>query len=537
MKLSDLRPEAKINERTFRLISHTLVAAMMACVTLTIGNLVGQVMPDWPQWPIAILMFLIAIERLYTYERTKKISLFGSEWLFAFGAQWVVILLVLRLVIGLETGPGAFLAELPRWPGNLVEHFFSAHFLTGLMLTLLIWLLTRSFAELLDEMGLNQALIALDAGPENNVPPARERLVNLVFVLCTAQVFIAAILRLNLRALQAGALNSIFFDLPPLAGGGASTLLYFMLSLALLSLTQFMALHTRWSLGRVPVSENLAGRWALYSLVFLALLAALVSLLPTRYSLGLLTLLGLLVSLISYALQMLVMLFFIIISLPLALLGRKTPVQNQPIQPPTLPEALQAVESATPIPWFEILKAVVFWGGLLALIIFSIVQFLRQHQEILAVLRKMPGWGFFARLFQWFSGFLQGAQKELIQIIATGRERLRNRSLRRELLSGGFLNLRRLDPRQKVYFFYLAFIRRSGETGLPRRLSQTPTEFAAAVEKSLPAAEPDIDALTAAFIEARYSRQPVEPEKANFVRATWERLRKALRGNKAESGK
>jgi hypothetical protein len=68
-------------------------------------------------------------------------------------------------------------------------------------------------------------------------------------------------------------------------------------------------------------------------------------------------------------------------------------------------------------------------------------------------------------------------------------------------------------------------------------LSQTPAEFAATLDRALPDAEPDIDALTAAFVEARYSRHPVEPERANLVKATWERLRKAFRGKKVESGK
>jgi hypothetical protein len=540
MKLSEIRPEAYLNEQKFRLISYSLIALMMGCVTLTVGELLGRVLPAWPQWPVAFLGILISADRLYRFGQTRKLTLFSTEWLATFGAQWVVIILALRLVIGLAQGPGALLAELPNWPGSPLEHFFTVEFIAGLLLTVTIWVITGSFAELLDEFGLQQALIAQDVGiAANGEAPARDRLVSLVFTVCTGLVFIAAILRVNLRAIQGDTSAALFFDLPPLAGGGASTLAYFMLGLALLSLTQFMALHTRWSLERIPVSAQLAGRWALYSLVFLGLVAGLASLLPTRYSLGLLSLLNLIITVVAYIIQIFIMLVFFLISLPFMLLGRQAPLQNAPIAPPSLPEALQtaATTSAT-APWVESLKALLFWGGLLAIILYSVVLFLRQHQEILSALRKMPGWRFLAQFFRWLAGLWRGAQKGVTHLIAAGRERLRSQRANRALFSTGFLNLRRLDPRQKVYFFYLAFIRRSGESGLPRRLAQTPTEFAAAVEHSLPEAETDIDALTAAFIEARYSRRPVEPEKANLVRDTWERVRKVLRGNKKEaSGK
>jgi hypothetical protein len=44
----------------------------------------------------------------------------------------------------------------------------------------------------------------------------------------------------------------------------------------------------------------------------------------------------------------------------------------------------------------------------------------------------------------------------------------------------------------------------------------------------LPSEEEDIDSITAAFVQARYSRQEVDSRKVDLVRATWGRIRRAL---------
>ena len=50
-----------------------------------------------------------------------------------------------------------------------------------------------------------------------------------------------------------------------------------------------------------------------------------------------------------------------------------------------------------------------------------------------------------------------------------------------------------MDPRRQIYFYYLAMIRRGGEQGIPRQPSQTPSEYAAHLEKELPDAVQDIE--------------------------------------------
>ena len=133
------------------------------------------------------------------------------------------------------------------------------------------------------------------------------------------------------------------------------------------------------------------------------------------------------------------------------------------------------------------------------------------------------------RLWNWLGKLFTNVQKGISRSLQAARERLRAAVGASALPVGSYLSTRRLDPRQKITFFYLALIRRGGEKGLPRRPSQTPYEYASTLERALPEVEEDIDTLTQAFIEARYSPRPVQAEQVNLVKSTWERLRKTIR--------
>jgi hypothetical protein len=92
-----------------------------------------------------------------------------------------------------------------------------------------------------------------------------------------------------------------------------------------------------------------------------------------------------------------------------------------------------------------------------------------------------------------------------------------------------YLSLRRLTPRQRVLFFFLAMIRRGEERGIPRKDSQTPYEYASKLEGMIPDANRDVSSLTNAFVEARYSKRSISHEKAGLVKRYWKRIRTAFR--------
>ncbi len=532
--------EYRINETVFRWTSYLLVALMVACSAWTLGSLLSRLMLFWQTWLMAAVCFLVALDSLYISRRLKNLTIFSKEWLITFSTQWIVILMLVKVLTGLSHGVDAFLAEIPLWWKGFSSHFMTGDFLIAVVMVVIAWFVSGYFAGLLDEMGIDHALIALDmeSAAHRYELDARDRLLSLIFTICTILVMITALVRVNLRAVFAGQFESLFYDLPILAGGGASTLAYFMFGLALLSQTQFISLHTRWNLAHIPVSNKLAGRWALYSILFLAILAGLVSLLPTSYSMGLLLSLGHLldffVQLFYFIVQFVFAILAFLLNLLFSLFGGNSPFGNNAFPSRDLPELLnKETAGGSSLPWLDMAKSIAFWVIFLGVIFFSFSQYLRQHQEVLHGLRKLPGWQILLRFWHWIRARFAGAKRGISKMVETGRERLRaRRGLGAGASKGRHLNLRRLNARQKVYFFYLALVRRGGERGLPRSPSQTPSEYAATLDDALPAADEDIDSLTDAFVEARYSRHPIQSEEANRVRTTWERIRKVMRGKK-----
>ncbi len=538
MDQTGVSEEVRYNERLFRLVSHALIMLMMACGAYTVSTLIHHFLSDWNSAVIAALAFFIAFERLFTYPRFQRLTALSREWFVDLAAQWIIMLLVIRTSIGLAHGLQVFRAELLLMSGNFWAYFLSPEYLITLVILIPIWFLTGYAAELLEDMGLDQTrirreVVALDA---RYVPP-RARLMSFVFTMGTVLIFFTGLVRMNIRDIFEVTTGRVSVELNAFSSGGASTLLYFMFGLALLSQTQFISLHTGWRLQGIRVSRGLARYWGPYSLLFLAILVATVSLLPTHYGLGMLSTLGyiidMLVRILFFIAQLILSILLFLISLPFMLFGSDGPQMEFP-PPPELPEL--PTEEAVPgagFPLWALIRSILSWLLLLGILGFAIRNFLRQHGELLEALNKLPGGRWLARLWIRLRTLFSGTGSRMAALVDAGKKRLRAlRSRPGVSVPGGFLSLRRLDPRQRVYYFYLALVRRGGESGLKRSGSQTPYEYAATLENALPNVDTDIESLTGSFVEARYSRHPIPPEKANIVKTTWERIRRALRGIK-----
>jgi hypothetical protein len=401
---------------------------------------------------------------------------------------------------------------------------------------LITWMFASTYASLLAKLDLDFLRQQQEyADPyEASQPPVRQQLLILTLNIGIGLVALTALARIDLRA---AAFDSalVIEQLPRLAGGGFTTLLYFFLALMLFSLTQLMHLQGRWGLNQVPIRENLAGRWVQYSLFFLALLTILVAFLPTHYSLGILSAIGYalrwFIGAVFFLVQLILSFFVRLVNAIFSVSGQEEPLEDVPLPEMGPPEFFaepsdEVIISDTP-PWFAFLRQIFFWFTLLAIVFFSFRYVLQNNRELLLTLRRFRLLAFLADLLARLFGFLRATSTSLTETIQAGIARLRpQRGLRQTL--GDWINLRLLDPRRKVYFYYQALLRRSSESGLSRHLSQTPTEFAQRLDQALPDSESDIEALTDAFIEARYTRSEIPAESAGLARRTWQRLRQAI---------
>lgn len=531
------------NAKAFRSFSYTLVFLMMTCVAMTTGNLIHDVFPEWHSGIIAGIFLFIVIDRLYTYRQLKSLTPFSSEWATALGAQWIVIALLIRLLLSYANGLDSFTKEMSLFARGYIATLFSPEFVITLFLAVVIWNLCGQFLDLLDEIGLNQQL----AAREEQVPiqidgvPAHQRLVNLILSTGIVLVILTFLTGLNWRTLLSNPAELPNVELNRFSGGEAGALLYFIFGLALLSLSRLMSLHTHWNQLRIPISSrNLARQWGVYSLFFLFTLAVIVSLLPAGDSLGFLSVIGTLLDFLMRVFfliaQLILGLVLLLFSLPFLLFGKAPPFTNRAVPPPLPAMPVEPVFPTTSSALWMLIRSIFLWGSLLVIVVFAVMQFVRQHESVLATLRKSRVTNWLILAWQWLYRNADKTRVNLSRALVDGWKNIVSRLEGKRILPRpGWISLRGLDPRRRIYFFYLAMIRRGGEQGLTRKPSQTPSEYAVTLEKALPSAADDIGSITNAFEEARYSRQEVDARKADRVKAAWERIRRALQ-DKSKSG-
>ncbi len=494
----------------YRLISYSLVACMMTCAAFTVTGFVGQGIAStgWQPTRLVGLYFIVALDSLLSYRFSHRSTFLSRRSLIFLAQQIIFIIAISKIAIGLSHGWDSFLREIPTWGQNFPTHFFDAEMLFTLGLALLTWLISESFASHLEAIGPAHPIT------DSSTPP-RPQLIALFFTVGAILITLTLLSRIDLTVILSNKIKEqTQIELTLLEKGGASTLLYCILGLILLSQTYFTSLRTGWYIQKTPVSRQLVGQWMAYSLLFTGLMFFIINLPPT----------------LPYKQSLL-------ITPADATRPFRTPQAVTPIPQPNLPIPNLPPQEETTNPFiinlsqvFESIKRIIAWVIVISLAILLVGQALRDYENLIEKIRNLRGWGWLAQLLAGLQNVFRHIKNTLSSLLESSFENVS------QLLPGqnrdGFMNLRKLTPRQQVYFFYLAFVRRANEKGLPRSRAQTPSEYAATLQNNLPSAAEDIHALTEAFIRARYSRQPVETEDSQRVESIWQRIRKMLRGRK-----
>ena len=168
---------------------------------------------------------------------------------------------------------------------------------------------------------------------------------------------------------------------------------------------------------------------------------------------------------------------------------------------------------------------------ILALIGYIIWNYVRERPELLGALKKLDALRGLRRLWAALrhrvSGVLASA-REAAPIVWL-RERMRRAA---PAAPFNYFRLAAASPREQVLFYYLSLLRRAGQQGFGRRPPQSPRDYEPVLEENLPSAAHELQALTAAFEETRYSAHPVSAATAQETRALWQRVRAALNGKR-----
>lgn len=326
----------------------------------------------------------------------------------------------------------------------------------------------------------------------------------------------------------------------------AAIVIYFLTGLVLVSQGQLALLRTRWLLDRIPSSENVLRQWPLYVMLLLIVIGFVATLLP----LGGTFLLGqLLFGALNFVFNFFLSIFRFFMGLFLLLIGAlfgETPqnpvTEASPAPPPPTLEAIPPAAAHFPA-WAG---GALFWLSMALILGYAAYIYLSDRGV----------------QFTWLLTFWQLLRERWLALFGNYRRWQRGRLLTRpqqteegsapakvHWLKRG-LDWRRLDPTQQVRYFYLTTLEQAKTQGLGRTAGETPNQYAPRLTAHLVATVKSTDnkeatedegatkarkeanndqqavqKLTDAFIQARYSKQPLEKTESTALAQVWENLK------------
>ena len=507
-----------------------LVAALVGCVAWSLVQLVLMIAPDWNPTYLLVGCVLVALMAFYSHWMLHSRRFFSPSAFRFRIAELILVFILLKLGRYISMSSSDVLAEIRSWP-KAPWSIFDLETMAAFFLAVLFWLAVTQTAGDLKEIG--------------EPPRRREDSASPFDRLVTRFFFGGALLLIAAGLTLAGDASELLnLRRPPVDGLVLNALVYFLLGFVMLGQMHYVRLQERWERQSVDVSEALTGRWVRYSLVFVGLAALIAFVLPSGFTVNPLNslahILGAIVGAVAFV-------FVVLFSIPLGILGWLLSLffgGERGSVPPAIPtprvELPPSMDGGGAMSWLEAARALIFWIVVFGAVVFVLRSYLRERPELLGALTALrpvqalsKGWTFlWARLRGWFTRVKRtvgdNIPTRLAQIFGrggtSGRRRVR------------LPRLGALSPRERVLYYYLSIVRRAGQQGFPRRHHQTPHEFSTTLESNLPQLEEDIETLTQAFIEARYSRHELAPDQEQRVRANWERVKSALRALKHQAG-
>ncbi|HET7079706.1 MAG TPA: DUF4129 domain-containing protein [Chloroflexia bacterium] len=483
-----------------------IVGLMVGSIVLALVQMLHLVIPAWDGTYLAVFCGLVAAESYFSYRFAPKGSWDTVTKLRYRGSEALLIILLLQLSTNISEGRANIFEGLPR---------FDAPMLIAMTIVLLCWFFAADTAADLERVG---------EPPEQTpayVPPLDT---------LTSRFLVGGAILLIATGLSKIRLEGLF-DLgrAPIGGLVLHVLVYFLLGVILLGQVRYTELSRRWEARGTRMAPELPAGWVRYSVIFVALVALLAFVLPTSYTVGLLdvlrTILGWIVAIVTTIALLIMTGLSLLASAILSLFGVKTqPMQFQPAPPPPPIQVPPGGDDGGA--WLEFAKSALFWVAVIAVLVYLVRSYWQSGPRLRQILAAFAP---LQRVLQWWAGVWRGVRRSLAVV---GEQIGRLLPARSAPAAGSplgrLLRVRGLSPREQVLYYYLSIVRRAGRQGYPRHGTQSPREYSAGLAPQLPQAQEDLDRLTQEFIEARYSRHPIEPPEANQAQTHWQQVKAAL---------
>lgn len=512
------------------LLRPVLIATMIACLDLTILSVVARIAPFLSLTYVPAMIVLSVAAAIVGCITTTLLAQPEQRHKRTFGyrmAELGLLLALTRVAIWAVTG---------QWPSpelfliRPLDALIDGLFLTGGVVVMLSWTMATNTTDDLLRMALQpDELFAIDADrigemtrTSNSDRPAILRgLVTRWVTGGLLMVLFAAGLGLNLAD------GRSFFTLAQGAAGPgivAAVIVYFLAGLVLISHGQLAILRTRWTIDRVPSAPAVLRNWPLYVLILLILIGGLAALMPFGGTFLLAQVLG---AILTFLFNLILDFFRLMMGFFMLLLSfitgeELTQAEPPPPPPPTLvPPEAQPVTNPLP-PWAG---GVFFWLIMALFLGYAAYIYFSGRGVNLGWLKALwrmvlARWAEFRQAYQnWSATLLPTASQ------ADAPENENRRGF------GRWWQGRKLDPDQQVRYYYLATLEQAEQNGLPRRQAETPLQYAPRLAQQVDEKIEDkaaVQTLTAAFVQARYSRRSVEATQLPYLQQIWQQLRQHL---------
>lgn len=528
-----------VTNRWSRVVAQPLLITVMFTAFIAGPITVLQlVQPAIPWKALIFIYFFFILQTVYTTLWLKRAGQRALNKTAYRAAEFLLFIVLLRLLAWVINN---------NWPTREIWEqflfeplllFFDGFFLVGIIGLFAVWQLAIQTTQLFGSLAIDKAEAAyyadvfgkhkLDTRP--NITD-RGVLVNtflqqwliggMILVVC------AAVSTFDLQEPVAG---RSFFDLArqPLPRQLLLALVfYFLAGFALLSQGRLALMNARWLINDVQKNERLERSWYRFSLGLLGIVALVAAFLP----LGSTTALGLIVAAIVEGVTAVVSFIFALI---VSLISLLLPAATESVTPDSLPAEPMALPTPPPAAettseTIQMISSSVFWTAAIVLTALALLFFVRER----GISLNKDTWRlWWTAVTQWWHNL----RKNTVKQIAAAQKAIQNRRRQRpeSLLDRlrprrRIIRLNALSPRDQLRYFYLSTVERASQRGVTRQESATPLEFAQDLKENWPDAEVDVEEVTAAFLQARYSPQPIEVEHVNPIKEHWKQLRARLR--------
>lgn len=537
----------RVDPLTRRLIRPLLIALHATSVAVAILVILRITSPETAWLRLAPLSFLCALEGAYTTVWLNNPDSRGVERGTYRAAELLLLLVLIRVYTWIAFGQGIPSPdEMRLFLTAPITLLTVGGFLSAALVSLVAWWLAASVSRTFVNLDVSHEELSFftlspaeqkERADDRPIQIARDELQSQYLrTWLTAGMFM--VLAAALSTYEVNELATVInpFEMTRLGLSAAmlyALLIYFLSGFWLLSHARLLRMNALWLIDGVAMEASLERGWQRSAMAVLLVIALAAAFLPIGSTLAISRILSVGLSGMAYLAGTALQLFgYLVASVLLMLTRNAEELPTQPPQPAPTPTVEPPIPPPTADPLLSMLISSAFWTLMVAFVIGSFMFFLRERGYRLKAGAVSTSWLAFVH-------WLREAWGQL-----TSRVRSARRGLQARLSASPpappspkaaspsrprFLRLRGLSPREQIRFYYLSLVRRAGERGVARRAGETPLEYAQDLEKAWPDSEADLDELTRAFLEARYSRRSIAGEDALTVRERWNRLKSRIR--------